>query len=105
MMSGIASILGIGSSQVEISDGEASDVSDATPAPTTIKQEKKAKEVVKPMEKAKPKVVAEEEESLMVESVKDDEEDEDDDEVGPDECVALTFSANLCSHTSLQIRR
>jgi len=90
MMSGIASMLGIGSSQAEITDDEASDVSDATPAPATIKQEKKALKEVKPKEKAQPKVVTEEEESLMVESVKDD-EDEDDDEVGPDEFVTLTF--------------
>jgi hypothetical protein len=89
MIYGIASTLGIGSSQAEISDDEASDVSDtATPALVAIKQEKKAKQVKeKPKVNSKPKVEEEKEENLMVES-EDDEEEEDDDEVDPDECVA-----------------
>lgn len=103
-MSGIASMLGIGSSQAELSEDEASDVSEvATPAPT-VKQEKKVKEPAKPKEKAKPKMVQkqpekekeEEEESLMVESDKDEDEDEDDDEVGPDECVSCHLRAVAC---------
>lgn len=82
-------MLGIGSSQAEISDDDASDVSDvAAPVLATIKQEKKPKEVKEKLkEKPKPKVAEEKEESLMVESEKDDEE-EDEDEVDPDECVA-----------------
>jgi chromobox protein 1 len=89
-MSGIALLLGIGSSQAEISDDEASDISlsgDEVMAafPARTKEENKGKE------KAKPKVVEEKEESLMVESDKDEneeeEDDDDDDEVGPDECV------------------
>lgn len=96
MMSGIASLLGIGSSQAEISDDEASDLSVsgeevAAPLPARTKEEKKGKE------KAKPEVVEEKEESLMVESDKDeDEEDDDDDEVGPDECVTRRRRANIC---------
>ena len=97
-------MLGIGSSPAEITDDETSDVSDTTPAPTTFKEEKKPKEVAKPKEKPKPKAVAEEEEeSLMVESVKDEEED-DDDEIGPDECVALTFPPIFADTVLLQIR-
>jgi hypothetical protein len=87
-ISGIASMLGIGSSQAEITDDEASDVSNASPAPATIKQEKKGKE--------KPKVVEEVEESLMVESEKEEDEDDDDEPVGPDECVDLTLRAIVC---------
>jgi chromobox protein 1 len=87
MMSGIASMLGIGSSQAGISDDEASDVSIsgeeiAAPLPPRTKEEKKGKD------KAKPEVVEEKEESLMVESEKDEDEEDDDEEVGPDECVA-----------------
>jgi hypothetical protein len=94
MISGIASMLGIGSPQAEITDDEASDVSEATPAPATIKQEKKAKEPAKSNEKAKPTMVekGKEENSLMVESEKDGDEDEDDDEVGPDEYVLIHLS-------------
>jgi hypothetical protein len=88
MMSGIASLLGIGSSQAEITDDEASDVSFSgdevlTPAPATIKQERKGKE--KEKENPKATIVEEQEEGLRVES--ENEEDDDDDEVGPDECV------------------
>jgi hypothetical protein len=94
MMSGLVSMFGIGSSQAEISDDEASGLSEVeaapTPDPATIKQEKKAKEVKeKPAEKAKPKVV-EKEESLMVESDKD--EDDEDDEASPDECATPIFT-------------
>ena len=109
-------MLGIGSPQAEITDDEASDVSEATPAPTTIKQEKKTKEPAKSKEKAKPTMVEKEkeEESLMVESEKDEDEDEDDEDVGPDEyivihlsrqCLLTRFSAgmslNLSKVTSL----
>jgi hypothetical protein len=87
---GIASMLGIGSSQAEITDDEASDVSEASPAPATIKRKKKGKE------KVKPKVVEEVEESLMVESEKEEDEDDDDEPVGPDECVDLTLRAIVC---------
>jgi hypothetical protein len=94
MISGIASMLGIGSPQAEITDDEASDVGEASPAPATIKQEKKAKEPAKTKEKAKPTIVEKEkeEESLMVESEKDEGEEEDDDEVGPDEYVLIHFT-------------
>jgi chromobox protein 1 len=95
MMSGIASILGIGSSQAEISDDEASDVSVsgeeiAAPLPARTKEEKKGKD------KAKSKVVEEKEESLMVESEKDEDEEDDDEEVGPDECVAYKRRTKVC---------
>ncbi len=93
-------MLGIGSPQAEITDDEASDVSEATPAPATIKEEKKAMEPATSKEKAKPTMVEKEkdeekeeekeEESLMVESEKD--EDEDDDEIGPDEYVLIHHS-------------
>jgi hypothetical protein len=87
MMSGIASMLGIGSSQAEITDDESSDVSEVIPAPATTKQENEVKEPVKPKEKPKMVEKGKEEESLMVESEKDEDEDDDDDddEVGPDE--------------------
>jgi len=91
MISGIASMLGIGSPQAEIIDDEASDVSEATPAAATIKQEKKAKEPAKSKEKAKP---------TMVESEKDEDEDEDDEDVGPDEYV-LTQLSRQCLLTRL----
>ena len=102
MISGIASMLGIGSPQAEIIDDEASDVSEATPAAATIKQEKKAKEPAKSKEKAKPTMVEKEkeEESLMVESEKDEDEDEDDEDVGPDEYV-LTQLSRQCLLTRL----
>jgi hypothetical protein len=94
MISGITSMLGIGSPKAAITDDEASDVSEATPAPATIKQEKKAQEPAKPKEKAKPTMVEKEkeEDSLMVETEKDEDEDEDDDEVGPDEYVLIHLS-------------
>jgi hypothetical protein len=94
MISGIASMLGIGSPQAEITDDEASDVSEATPAPATIKQEKKTKDPAKFKEKAKPTMVEKEkeDESLMVESERDEDEDEDDEDVGPDEYVLIQLS-------------
>ena len=103
MISGIASMLGIGSPQAEITDDEASDVSEATPAPTTIKQERKTKEPAKSKEKAKPTMVEKEkeEESLMVESEKDEDEDEDDEDVGPDEYVVIIHLSRQCLLTSL----
>ncbi|KAE9380734.1 hypothetical protein N431DRAFT_362753 [Stipitochalara longipes BDJ] len=90
----------------QITDDEASDVSDANPAPVTIKQEKKVKEVKeKAKEKAKPKVVEEPEESLMVESEKDeDEDDDDDDEVGPDEYVVESIRSHLVDEDTGELR-
>lgn len=97
-------MLGIGSPQAEITDDEASDVSEVTPAPATIKQEKKAKEPAKPKEKAKPTMVEKEkeEDSLMVQSEKEEDEDDDDDEVGPDEYVLIHFPRQ-CLLTSFSV--
>ncbi|PMD35734.1 hypothetical protein L207DRAFT_516686 [Hyaloscypha variabilis F] len=82
----------------QITDDEASDVSNASPAPATIKQEKKGKE------KPKPKVVEEVEESLMVESEKEEDEDDDDEPVGPDEYVVESIRSHIVDEDTGELK-